>query len=86
MPLWTEVIAQLRAAGLTPDTLALLINDDRKGKQQYALVMGVMGGFCFLAVASLFTYLVMNGHDKVALALLGAQVLIVVKQMIGNRL
>jgi len=81
-----EVILQLKKAGLTAETLALLINDDRKGKQRFAMVNSVMGGSCFIAVVFVFAYLVMHGHEYMAGGLLAVEVLTVIKQMLGQRL
>jgi len=81
-----EVILQLRNAGLTAETLAFLINEDRKGKQRFAIANSLMGGFCFLSVTCGFVYLVMQGKEAMACVLLGVEVLAIIKQMLGARL
>jgi len=44
------------------------------------------GLICFLTCIGSFTYLVMNGHDKPAYAILGATVLGIISQMINAKL
>jgi len=81
-----EVIAQLAEAGLDPATLATILIEHHKSKAQYAMTMGLMGGFCFLCSVGGSIYLGMQHHEKLALTLLGVEVLAIVKQMIGSRL
>jgi hypothetical protein len=81
-----DVIADLLRSGLTPETIVLVINDDKRRKMIYALVNSIMGGLCFLAVIAGFVYLVAHGFYKSASALLATGVLAIVKQMLGARL
>jgi hypothetical protein len=81
-----EVILQLKNAGLGAETLAVLINEDRKGKQRFAIANSLMGGFCFLGVVGGFIYLAMQGKETMACILLGVEVLAIIKQMLGARL
>jgi hypothetical protein len=66
-----EVFLQAKKAGLSPETIVLLLRDDRKGKQRFALANSLMGGACFLGVVGGFIYLVMQGKETPAYVLLG---------------
>ena len=42
-----DVIADLIRSGMTPETIVLVINEDKKRNHIYALVSSIMGGICF---------------------------------------
>jgi len=81
-----DVIADLIRSGMTPETIVLVINEDKKRKMTYALVSSVMGGVCFLAVVAGFIFLVVHGFYKSAAGLLATGVLAIIKQMLTARL
>jgi len=80
------VIAGLIRSGMTPETIGLVINEDKKRKLIYALVNSVMGGICFLAIVGGFIFLVVHGFYMSAAALLATGVLAIIKQMLNARL
>jgi len=81
-----DVIADLIRSGITPETIVLVISEDKKRKLIYALVNSVMGGICFLAIILGFIFLVVHGFFKSSAALLATGVLAIVKQMLAARL
>jgi hypothetical protein len=81
-----EVIADLIRSGMTPETIVLVINEDKKRKLTYALVSSVMGGVCFLAIVLGFIYLVVHGNYKSASGLLATGVLAIIRDMLKARL
>ena len=81
-----DVIADLIRSGMTPETIVLVINEDKKRKLSYALVNSVMGGVCFLAIVAGFVFLAVHGLYKSAGALLATGALAIIRQMLSARL
>ncbi|HEY4051051.1 MAG TPA: hypothetical protein VGM27_29665 [Acidobacteriaceae bacterium] len=81
-----EIVDQLIKAGLPAQVISDMILADRREKFRYALILGVSGAICFLALIASFVLLVMHGHDTAAGIILGTAVLAIIRTMLTIRL